>query len=111
MAQSKIDDESKKIGPTFIYRNKNVAIWVKGYQRKIFAVLKGQREGLITISDVQRDCPPISESNILYEAFIFLHSHRFQTPNSTMESPNFFRGGGRGLSKGKTTSTYSQPGW
>ena len=44
----------KKIELTFIYRNKNVAVRAKGYRGNIFAVLKGECEGLVTVSDVQR---------------------------------------------------------
>jgi hypothetical protein len=50
MAQSNVHTKEKKeTGLTFIYRNKNVAIWAKGYRGDIFAVFKGEREGLVAI--------------------------------------------------------------
>ena len=39
----------EKKGLTFIYRNKYIAIWAKGYRGDIFAVFKGEGEGLVTI--------------------------------------------------------------
>jgi hypothetical protein len=49
MAQSKVHTRKNETGLTFIYRNKNVAIWAKGYRGNIFAVFKSEREGLVTI--------------------------------------------------------------
>jgi hypothetical protein len=40
--------EKKKLGMTFIYRNKNVAVWAEGYRGDIFTVFKGECEGLVT---------------------------------------------------------------
>jgi hypothetical protein len=51
MTQSNVHTKKNETGLTFVCRNKNVAIWAKGYRGNIFAVFKGEREGLITIPE------------------------------------------------------------
>jgi hypothetical protein len=65
MAQSKVHTRKNKAGLTFIYRNKNVAIWTKGYRGYVFAIFKGEREGLVTIPKKKSNC----KGNVQREPF------------------------------------------
>ena len=75
MAQPKGSYQEKK-GLTFIYRNKNVAIWAKGYRGDIFAVFKGEGEGLVTIQKKSSEhSEKLNDESYLNENILYKVKH------------------------------------